>query len=231
MNPKSITRQTLERLPLYLHYLDSIEQTPGATISSTAIAQALDLSDVLVRKDLAAVCSAGKPRVGYPLRVLKLALSSFLGYQDATDAVLVGAGKLGKALSSYDGFKAYGLNIVAAFDTNISAVPGDHCAVPVFPAERISELCRRMGIRIGIITTPASAAQKTADALVKGGVLAIWNFAPAHLVVAPGILVQNENMAASLAILSQHLKERLENGAAHKHTSDGPSPTQHEGGA
>ena len=121
--------------------------------------------------------------------------------------MLVGAGKLGRALLGYEGFKALGLNILAAFDLNAGESEN---GVPVFPVSRVTELCARMRIRIGVITTPAAAAQAACDALVAGGVLAVWNFAPAHLTVPRGILVQNENMAASLAILSKHLEKNLD---------------------
>ena len=80
--------------------------------------------------------------------------------------------------------------------------------MPVFPGERISELCRRMKIPIGIITVPANQAQVVCDQLIAGGVQALWNFAPVHLHVPDGILVQNENLAASLALLSRRLRER-----------------------
>ncbi len=208
MEHQSITKQTLQRLPLYLNYLNGLNEKNVLFISSSTIAHALSFNDVVVRKDLASVCSYGKPRIGYPLTALKEALSTFLGYRDTTDAVLVGAGQLGRALIGYKGFKEFGLNIVAAFDAKESAepLPND---VPLFPVEKTSDLCTRLQVLIGIITTPDYAAQESADRLIEGGVLAIWNFTTAHLKVKEGILVQNENMAASLAILSNHLKDAL----------------------
>jgi len=102
----------------------------------------------------------------------------------------------------------YGLNIVAAFDTKGSETDDD-MSVKILPIEALSDLCRRLQIRIGITTVPGGYAQEACDILVQSGVLAIWNFAPTHLHVPGNILVKNENMAASLAILSQHLSKKL----------------------
>ena len=135
-------------------------------------------------------------------------LEEYLGYNDANDAVLVGAGKLGSALMSYQGFKEYGLNIVAGFDLN---VPDNYYVgeKPVFSMERLPLVCKRLNIKLGIITVPSQAAQEVCDTMVACGIQAIWSFAPTHLVVPEGILVRNENMAFSLAMLSKHLKEKM----------------------
>ena len=132
-----------------------------------------------------------------------------MGYHDVDSAVLVGAGSLGNALLSYKGFGSYGLDIVAAFDSDDDIIGKEICGKKVLPVDKLSEMCRRLNIHIGIIAVPESQAQTVCDQLVAGGVLAIWNFAPVHLSVPKNILVQNENMAASLAILSKHLKENL----------------------
>lgn len=206
---QSISKQALMRLPVYLNYLKSLPVGAPANISATAIAEALHLHDVQVRKDLAVVSSGGRPKVGYVTQNLIHDLEQFLGYDNTDHAVVVGVGNLGRALLLYDGFRTFGLNIVAAFDRDealIGQTIGDKC---VFPMEKLENLCERLKIRIGIITVPAAAAQPVCDALIRGGVLAIWNFAPTHLNVPKGVLVQNENMAASLAMLSKHLSEQI----------------------
>ncbi len=178
-------------------------------ISATMIADALKLNHVLVRKDLASFSTSGKPKVGYVKTDLMNEIERYLGYDDAHDAVIVGAGKLGKALLAYEGFQKYGLNIVAAFDRDAEAAAGSGLESKIFPMERLQELCGRMNIRIGIITVPYEQAQQVCNLLIESGILAVWNFAPIHLIVPEGILVQNENMASSLALLSKHLTEKL----------------------
>ena len=208
MTTQTVSRQTLSRLPQYLSYLESLPETVRS-ISATGIAAALNLNQVQVRKDLASVSSSGKPKVGYMRRDLIREIKAFLGYDIADEAVIVGAGKLGRALMSYVGFKDYGLNILAAFDADEGMIGEDESGHQILPIEVLRETCMRLGVRIGIITVPAHAAQAVCEQLIDAGVLAVWNFAPVRLVVPEGILVQNENMASSLAILSNHLAEKM----------------------
>ncbi len=204
---QQVSINTMQRLPRYLNYLKSLDGE--GNISSTEIAKALGLNDVQVRKDLSAVSSGGKPRVGYSVRSLIEDLKEFLGYNAINYAVLVGAGNLGRALMSYRGFGEYGLRIVAGFDLFPDTVENESEGKPILPLESLPDFCAEHGVRIGVITTPASAAQSACDLLIRGGIKAIWNFAPAHITVPAGVLVQNENMACSLALLSKHLNEML----------------------
>lgn len=204
---RDVSLNTLNRLPLYLNYLKSLD--PSGNVSSTEIAKALGLNDVQVRKDLSAVSSGGRPKIGYSVTSLMSDLKDFLGYNSVHHAVLIGAGNLGRALMSYRGFSEYGLKIVAGFDT-VQALIG--CRVdgkPIFSLSELSSFCRENNVRIGVITTPADNAQSACDMLISAGIKAIWNFAPAHITVPDGVLVQNENMACSLALLSKHLDEML----------------------
>lgn len=205
---QSVSKQTLQRLPTYLSYLKEL-QGDSKHISATAIAEALNINHVVVRKDLASISSSGRPKVGYVREDLIRELEAFLGYDNAQDAVLVGAGRLGKALLAYEGFVEYGLNIVAGFDTDPLAVNTEVGGKRILPMDRLEDLCRRMKVRIGIITVPGEHAQAVCSLLIKSGILAVWNFSNVHLDVPEGILVQNENMAVPLAILSNHLKERF----------------------
>ena len=205
---QQVSVNTLQRLPTSLNYLKSLDD--DGNISSTEIARALGLNDVQVRKDLSSVSSGGRPKVGYNIRGLILDLKEFLGYNAVNDAVMVGCGNLGRALMSYRGFREYGLRIVAGFDVSDDIVGEEVSGKPVLPLSGLPQYCRENGIRIGVITTPAQAAQKACDLLMEGGIKAVWNFAPAHITVGEGVLVQNENMACSLALLSKHLNEMLE---------------------
>lgn len=214
MEDPEISKQTIRRLPNYLGYLRTLDLNIHETVSATAIAEALQLNQVQVRKDLAGICSLGKPKIGYVTRELIREIDHYLGYDNAEMAVIVGAGKLGKALLSYEGFKAYGLNIVAAFDKDPGLANTIENGKTIFPLGKLQNLwCRNMNIHIGIITVPAGAAQEACDALIASGVLAIWNFAPTHLTVPENFLIQNENMASSLAVLSKHLNQKINEGA------------------
>ena len=204
MERKEISKSVLKRLPGYLSYLKGLDVQ---YISATSIAGALGMGEVQVRKDLAAVSDGGRPKIGYERTALMEDISQFLGYDNTTDAILVGAGKLGQALLGYSGFDAYGLNILAAFDAAPAATEME--GKPVMHISSLPEFCKRESVLMGIITVPASAAQQVCDRLIECGIKAIWNFAPTHLEVPQGILVQNENMATSLAVLSMHLQAQI----------------------
>ena len=208
----NVSKATIGRLPAYHRYLQEKLAAGEKTVSSTAIAEDLHLNAVQVRKDLSAIArEAGKPKLGFAVADLIADIDRFLGYDNLNDAVLVGVGGLGKALAGYVGFKNYGLNIVAAFDADPARVGTTVGGIKVFPADELARLVRRLNVLIGIVAVPREAAQGVADELIKGGVRAIWNFAPVHLNVPENIAVKNEDMAASLAILSKRLAEILYN--------------------
>lgn len=203
MNAK-ITVRMLQRLPLYLSYLKTLSRDSTVHISATAIADALGLNHVQVRKDLAAISEGGKPKIGYEAGPLIRRLEKVLGYDDRIDAVLAGVGSLGHALMAYQGFSEYGLNIAAGFDVDEKVIGTEINGKMIYCVKMLNVLCRSNDIGIGILTVPSKEAQSVCDALVACGITSIWNFAPIHLKVPAGVIVQNESMAASLAILSRH---------------------------
>ena len=154
------------------------------------------------------VSDGGRPKVGYLRESLIEDIEQFLGYDNTTDAVLIGAGKLGQALLGYSGFDAYGLNILAAFDV-APVTDKTENGKPIMSMDKLESYCRSNKIRMGIIAVPASCAQDVCNRLIDSGIKAIWNFAPTHLEVPDHILVQNENMATSLAVLSMHLQAQI----------------------
>ncbi|MGB4659731.1 MAG: redox-sensing transcriptional repressor Rex [Mobilitalea sp.] len=209
-NKNVITTQALRRMPYYIQQLKVLLSENVEIVAAPKIAELLKLNEVQVRKDFAAVSSTkGKPKSGFPVKELIANMETLLGYHNTDEAVIVGAGSIAHAILAYDGIKAYGVRIVAAFDVNPAYIGTEISGVKVLSAEKISDLCRRMKIHIGIITVPAEQAQVVCDQLIAGGVLAIWNFAPIHLSVPEDIIVQNENLAASLAVLSKHLREAM----------------------
>ena len=208
MEQKKISKSVLKRLPGYLAYLKSMPENSPPHISATALANALGMGEVQVRKDLAMVSDGGRPKIGYLRESLIDDIEQFLGYDNTTDAVLIGAGKLGQALLGYSGFDAYGLNILAAFDTNPVADSTEE-GKPIYHISQLESFCRANKVRMGIITVPTQHAQSVCDQLIACGIKAVWNFAPTHLEVPAKILVQNENMATSLAVLSMHLQAHM----------------------
>ena len=204
MDKCTISKATLGRLPSYLEFLRNLPPDKVPYISATAIAKHLGLGEVQVRKDLAAVSGAGKPKLGYVTAELVEKLEDFLGCNQLTSAVLVGAGKLGRALLQYDEFEKYGVKISAAFDSNERAISLGS-KTEILPINQFEYFCKTQNIKLGIITVGEGSAQAVCDQMVKSGITAIWNFAPCKLNVPAGILLQNENLALSLAHLNNQL--------------------------
>ena len=204
MNGYAIPKATLGRLPQYLKYLRNLPPEQHSTISATAIAKGLSLGEVQVRKDLASVSGSGKPKIGYVTADLIQNIEACLGTGHYTSAILIGAGKLGRALLDYNGFEEYGVKIVAAFDcdekkTNLLN------SIPVLPLTQLEEFCLSQQIRLGIITADKEAAQDLCNRMVSCGIKGIWSFAPCKLSVPEHISLHSENLALSLAHLNQQL--------------------------
>jgi len=203
---KPIPEPTLRRLPVYYQYLKKIrDEKKGEYISCTQIGNDLSILPIQVRKDLEVTDAVGKPKLGYGIEGLVTAIEDFLGWNNTKDAFLVGVGHLGTALLGFERFKEHGLNIIAAFDTDAGKIGETVHGVKVFHIKKIPDMVRRMGIKIGILTTPAYSAQELADNMIKAGIQAIWNFSPVKVNVPPGIIVQHENLAVSLVVLSKKL--------------------------
>ena len=206
---KEISKATIARMPLYLHFLQEENSKGAQYISSTVIAQNISVSSVLVRKDLALVSSeSGRPRLGFAVSRLIVDIEKFLGYDNLSDVVIVGAGGLGRAFLGYEGFKNNGLNVVAAFDVSEKLIGKEVAGKIILPLSQLKTFVQEHDIKIGIITVPKEAAQGVLNELVEAGVKAVWNFAPAPLRVPQDVLVKTEDLAASLAILAGKLYKR-----------------------
>lgn len=199
MSKLSIGRATLGRLPKYLEFLKECSEE---NISSAYVAKSLYLGEVQVRKDLSSVSGKGKPRVGYNREELIESLELALGSGKTTNAIIVGAGKLGRALLDYHGFEDFGVKIIGAFDINEDVVRGNE---RVLPLESLGEICRTKRVKIGIIAVGEESAQEICNLLLSHGIRGIWNFAPCKLDLPKGIAIVQENLALSLA----HLKGQI----------------------
>ncbi len=207
---KSFSKNQLERYPIYLKYFKQLADEGVEDISSPKIAKELGYSEEQIRKDLQAVSDeAGRPKKGRNLHQLIDTLESFLGYRDSTSAVVVGTGHLGGALLNYPNFEEMGLTILAGFDVDPSKIGGKIGGKEIFALDKLPNLLPRLNAHIVIVTVPAPAAQSVVDLAVKSGALAIWNFAPTHINVPEGIVIETVNLASSLAVLSHRLNSEL----------------------
>ena len=203
-----IPEPSLRRLPVYYRLLRQAIDAGVEVVSSRELGESAGVPDAQVRKDLSYLALAGRPGIGYDARSLAAQIEEFLGLVNDKEAVLVGAGNLGLALAMYPGFVRYGLQIVALFDNDPAKLGELPDGRQVLPVAKLTDLVRRLQVRMGIITAPERVAQEIADAMVAGGIQVIWNFAPCKLKAPDDVWVKNQDLAAELATLSHHISQR-----------------------
>ena len=201
-----IPRTTMERLPGYLNFLRMKTGPEYERISSTVIAQEMNLSAITVRKDLACIAS-GRPRVGHRREELIERITEVLGSGECSTAVLVGVGNLGHALMCYKGFEHYGMQILAGFDVDSRVVGSEINGKTVYHINNLYSFIQKNGTSIGIIAVPAPCAQEVCDRMVAAGIRGILNFAPAHLRAPANVVVRHEDFAVSLALLAVSMEK------------------------
>lgn len=220
----TISGPSLRRLPRYMKMLARLAQEGHPYVTSAELARHLQLDETLVRKDLAAAGFTGKPRVGFAVASLLAHLEAYLDIRLAKDAFLIGAGRLGQALVSYRGFTKYGLRIVGLFDTAPGKIGQTVSELEIQPLWQAPALARQLHVRIAILAVPADAAQAVADTLADAGILAFWNFSGFPLTMPAPIIVYNEDLAESLAIISHQLSLLLATSAVDGAPTDSRPP-------
>lgn len=198
---------TIRRYPLYLVAIDEKIAQGEDSISSAVLASELNLDPVMVRKDLAMTGIVGRPRVGYPARQLVDGIKKIIGWNDVTNALLVGAGSLGSALLGYHGFQRQRMSIVAAFDNVPELIGTERHNVKIYSLDEMAKIVPELNIKIGILTVPNSAAQECADVMVASGIRGIWNFTAVHLSLPENVKCQRVCLAQSLAVLSAAIRD------------------------
>jgi redox-sensing transcriptional repressor len=213
--PETLLRQTesvrkaglpcVKRMPAYLQLLRLLQAEGRDHVSGTVLASVHNLEPVIVRKDLAMTGAVGTPRVGFEIHELIIAIERFLGWDNQTKAVLVGAGSLGTALLGYQGFQNFGFRFVGVFDNDPRLIGNWIHGRKVQAMDQLIPFVKRSEILLGVLAVPAAAAQATADQLVCAGIKGIWNFSPTKLQLPPDVVAQKEDLAEGLAVLSHRM--------------------------
>ena len=196
---------TVARLPLYLRGLEAAAVGVGATVSSDELADLAGVNAAKVRKDLSYLGTYGTRGVGYDADFLRFQISRALGVTNTWPVVVCGMGNLGRALANHTGFKDRGFPVVAATDSDPAKIGTEIDGIPVHEPRELGEIVERHEVAVGVIATPAEAAQGAADALVDAGVTSIMSFAPTVLAVPDHVDVRAVDLAAELQILGFHL--------------------------
>ena len=206
METTKVSKKLLNRLPGYLNHLKTLPQE-AENVSASAIARALGLGEVQVRKDLAKISHTGRRRTGRSREQLIRDIESYLDLSTVTKAVLVFSGKLGAALLDFTEFEKYGLQLQAGFHLHGTAEP-DRTGCPVYPIGALKEYCTAHSIHIGMIAVPAESAQEACDLLIGCGIRAIWNFSSALVSAPKSVAVHNSNLTVSATALRIQLQEQ-----------------------
>jgi redox-sensing transcriptional repressor len=201
---RGIPEATVARLPVYLRALVSLSERGIRTCSSEELAAAAGVNSSKLRKDLSYLGSYGTRGVGYDVEYLRYQIAREIGVTQDLPVVIVGIGNLGHALANYSGFSSRGFRIVALLDSDPGRV-GEHVGgMPIGGFDALEEIVAEERIAIGVIATPAEAAQQVCDRLVAAGVTSILNFAPAVLSVPDGVDVRKVDLSIELQILAYH---------------------------
>jgi redox-sensing transcriptional repressor len=205
---KKIAESTVRRLSLYLRFLEEFEEQGAKTVSSEALASRGGTTSAQVRKDLSFFGSFGKRGLGYLVPALKTQLREILGLTRRYRVVVVGAGKIGSALVQYGGFGARGFDLVGIYDNDPKKIGKQWGSLTVRDVGQLEKDLKEHPADIAAVVTPADSAQQVADRLVKCGVSAILNFAPAQLQVPDHVTVKTVNLVLELEALSYILASR-----------------------
>lgn len=204
MSDRHIPEATVGRLPLYLRALVEMAETGTARVSSDTLAEATGVNAAKVRKDLSHLGSYGTRGVGYDVAYLIHQVRRELGLTQAWPIVIAGIGNLGQALANYRGFVERGFRTVALVDNDPDKIGSQVDGLGIHSMLELPDIVREYQAAIGVIATPAAAAQQVADQMVAAGIRSILNFAPAMLTVPSGVSVRKVDLAIELQILTYY---------------------------
>lgn len=209
MNNKIIPKAVIERVPLYLDYLDKLIDNDNEMVSSKMISQDLGLGEVQVRKDLNIISGKGKPKIGYIASDLRNDLESLIRNEEKTNVVIIGAGKIGEALANYNGFKKYGFNIIAVFDNDLNKIGKKISDKAILSIDMLKDFCLENDVEIVMLAVPSKETKNVCDILKESRIKGILNFTKSKIDIQENICVRNVDMASLLIMLAVEINNNL----------------------
>ena len=207
---REIPEATVARLPVYLRALTTLSEEGTSTCSSEDLASAAGVNSAKLRKDLSYLGSYGTRGVGYDVEYLRYQIAREIGVTQDWPVVIVGIGNLGHALANYSGFRSRGFRVVALLDADPAREGEVVAGVEVRPFDHLEQIVSEHDVAIGVIATPALAAQDVADRMVACGVTSILNFAPSVIAVPDGVDVRKVDLSIELQILAYHEQRKAQ---------------------
>lgn len=215
MSKIKIPKATAKRLPLYYRYLIILNEEGKTKVSSTELAEAVQVDSASIRRDFSYFGALGKRGYGYDVKNLLSFFKKILNQDTLTNVALVGVGNLGHALLNYNFKRTNNIRISCAFDINKKITGRILSGVPIYHMKDLKKQLNDQQISIAILTVPSSAAQKTTDDMVEAGIKGIMNFTPIRLSVPSSIRIQNVDLATELQTLIYFLDSDKENQREH----------------
>ena len=213
----TVSSAVIRRLPRYHRCLGDLLREGRLRISSAELSKIMEVTASQIRQDLNCFGGFGQQGYGYNIKFLYNKISELLGVEEGYNAVIIGAGKLGRALAATHMFERRGVNRLAMFDIDPSVIGTKIYDVPVYSINELEEFCKANNVHIGVLTVPKEAAYDVADAAIRGGVKGIWNFANMELRLdTPGVIVENIHLGDSLMTLCYEIKTATEKGENHE---------------
>lgn len=197
----TVPKAVIKRLPMYFRFINQLIEQGTERISSRELSQLMGITSSQLRQDLSYFGEFGQQGYGYKVVTLKQAISSIIGLEKIYNAVIVGAGNMGKAIAGYPGFSRRGLKIIGIFDNDPEIIGNKLGSLDVLDVKTLPEFLNKNPVEVGIITTPASVAQEIADILITAGVKGIWNFAPVLLHGNKNVIIEDIHVGDSLMTL------------------------------
>ncbi len=206
----SVSTAVIKRLPRYHRYLGDLLRDGRFRISSAELSRMMNVTASQIRQDLNCFGGFGQQGYGYNVKYLHGKISELLGVTQGYNAVIVGAGNLGKALAATHMFERRGVNRLALFDSNPEIIGSEVYGLPVYSVETLGEFCREHSVSIGVLTVPKEAAYDVAVVMAKSGVVGIWNFANMELKLPEHeeVIVENIHLGDSLMTLCYEIKTK-----------------------
>jgi len=204
--PIEIPEVVIDRLPLYYRLLSRLEFEGRPVVSSQELGAELGVTPAQIRKDLSYFGRFGKQGRGYSVHRLTEELRHILGLDARWRVVVVGIGRLGRAIASYPGFEGQGFDIVGLYDASPTLIGSDIEGQTVREVAQLEEDLRTRPVDIGIVAVPGEVAQDVVDTLVASGVKAILNYTPTRVQVESDVELKHINPVLFLQSMTYHLK-------------------------
>ena len=205
----AVSAAVIKRLPRYHRYLDELLREGKLRISSAELSKMMNVTASQIRQDLNCFGGFGQQGYGYNIRYLYTKISELLGVSEGYNAVIIGAGNLGKALAATHMFERRGVNRLGMFDVDPAIVGKKIYGTPVYHVNELREFCIKHKVKIGVLTVPKESAAEVTAILAEAGVEGVWNFANMELrSPSPDMVVENVHLGDSLMTLTYRLKTK-----------------------